>query len=135
MMPAISESHLLLLAVLLGVPLAGCAKPAPSGPPLEVGAGPAVLLDSAELDGAVGTVVTLVGIQSQTKWPTVLGADVDGDAAMAGQRVRVTGRVERHIEEDPLREDGTIAQGRAAGTTSYRIVDPATGQLARPRLD
>lgn len=118
-------------AVLLIASL-GCAGASPSraSDPSEV-----VITEPGKLDSLVGTVVTLVGVQTRSKWPTVLGADVDGDDAMSDQRVRVRGRIEKSVQNGPPMIDGEVVQGRAAGTTSYRIIDPATGKLAKPTLE
>ncbi|MBI3206646.1 MAG: hypothetical protein HYZ29_34235 [Myxococcales bacterium] len=116
--------------------LLSSACAASAGPSTTTDASPQIVItDAAKVDGAVGALVTLVGVQTRTKWPTVLGADVDGDYAMSDKRVRVTGRIEKHLQAGPPMVDGAYVQGRAAGSTSYRIVDPKTGALAKPSLD
>jgi hypothetical protein len=89
-----------------------------------------IITQSGRLDAVVGKVVTLVGVQTRTKVPMVLGADVDGDDALSEKRVRVTGRIEKHEQKGPPMVDGMIAAGREG--TSYSVIDPKTGHLAKP---
>ena len=87
--------------------------------------------DRGELGKLVGQIVTLVGVQTRTKIPTVCGVDIDGDYALSDQKVEVTGRLERYEVPEPS-PDQPIAASRGPGTY-YRLIDPATGSLARSR--
>ena len=131
------------MRVLLCLPLAllACtAGPEPTGTGASVAeedraAAPRVITTAAELDGAVGALVTLVGVQTRSKIPTVLGVDVDGAHELSDRRVRVTGVLRRHVVPDrPADPDEPVAASRGPGTYHF-IVDPATGRLARPELD
>lgn len=125
-------SRALLGSLLVGV--AACGTPA--APPASPGnvevapAAPPVLTDAAQLADHVGEVVTLRGVQTRTKIPTVCGADVDGDDALTDQPVSATGRLEAETVEAA---DPTV-QSRGPGTY-YRLVDATTGALARPTAD
>lgn len=90
------------------------------GEPLEI-------TDPSQLAAAVGRRVRIVGVQTRTKIPSVCGADVDGDYALADRRVEVVGILEEQVVEraDPF------SANRGTGTF-YRVVDPETGRLARP---
>lgn len=107
----------------------GVERAAPAGP-----AEPIVVTDAEQVPALVGKLVTLVGKQTRTKQPTVLGVDVDEDYSLADETVRVTGIVRRWVvERDPnegVPPEEMIAT-RGAGTY-YSIVDPETGRLAKP---
>jgi hypothetical protein len=81
------------------------------------------------LDPLVGQVITLTGIQVHSKIPTVCGADVDGPEALADHQVEVTGRLQRTL----VPADADLhQQTRTPGATTYQLLDPSTGALARP---
>ncbi|HMF44805.1 MAG TPA: hypothetical protein VKQ32_29225 [Polyangia bacterium] len=109
-------------AALALILLAGCATAAP----------PPVLRDGGNLDAYVGKVVTLVGVQTRTKQPTVCGVDVDGDYALSDKLVRVTGVLQRRVVPpyDPAPGMEIVAT-RGPGVY-YSLVDEKQHQLARP---
>lgn len=107
--------------------------PAPAPAPTQSSPGALVITDASELDGAVGQTVTLVGTQSRTKIPTVLGVDVDGSYEHSDRRVRVTGVLRKHVVVEPA-PSAPITAARGPGTY-YSIVDPDTQTLAKPVLD
>ncbi|MFW5920658.1 MAG: hypothetical protein ACOCUS_02370 [Polyangiales bacterium] len=84
-----------------------------------------------DLDSLVGRRITLVGAQTRSKVPSVCGVDVDGAYELSDKTVEVTGRLERHVIEERPPSDPPIAT-RGPGTY-YRLVDPATGDLAETR--
>src|SRR5262245_36079921 len=57
-----------------------------------------------QLEAVVGKTVTVIGTQTRTKIPTVCGADVDGEDALADREVIVEGVVKREVvtEVDPM---------------------------------
>ncbi|MCB9706726.1 MAG: hypothetical protein H6711_33080 [Myxococcales bacterium] len=96
----------------------------------------AVVERREDLDASVGKTITLIGVQSRTKQPMVLGVDVDGDYKLSDRRVQATGVLVRWTAEPPTDPD-EIAKAEARAQTSrgygtfYRLVDPARGDLAR----
>jgi hypothetical protein len=90
--------------------------------------------EADQVPSLVGKLVTLVGEQTRTKQPTVLGVDVDGDYSLSDETVQVTGILRRTVvERDPNEgaAPGEMVASRGAGTY-YSIVDPETGTLAKP---
>ncbi len=83
-----------------------------------------------DLDALVGKVITLVGVQTRTRQPTVCGVDVDGDYELSDQVVRVTGKLHRTVVKPRPPEEPIVAT-RGPGTY-YSIVDTQTRELARP---
>ena len=67
-----------------------------------------VITEPGKLDSVVGAIVILVGVQTRTKWPTVLGADVDGDDAMSEKLVRVRGLLEKVKNGPAIDGNGNI---------------------------
>jgi hypothetical protein len=87
-----------------------------------------------QLDAVVGQRITLIGVQSRTKQPMVLGVDVDGDYALSDRRVRATGVLERRtVAPEPFDPDAPARTSRGPGTF-YSLVDPQSGDLARTEL-
>jgi hypothetical protein len=98
-------------------------------------AAPEIVVDArAQLDAVVGQRITIVGVQSRTKQPMVLGVDVDGDYALSDRRVRATGVLERRtVAPTPFEVDAPARTSRGAGTF-YSLTDPQRGGLARTEL-
>src|SRR5687767_11610240 len=95
-------------ALLLVVLAVACSSSHPRRSP----AMPPVLTDPAQLDAHVGQVVTLRGVVSRTKVPTLLGVDVD-DSELADQPAEATGRLEREVVtqqqiDDQIAESGQL---------------------------
>lgn len=78
-----------------------------------------------QLDDAVGQRVTIVGVQTRTKIPTVLGVDIDGEYELSDARVTATGVLERYVVE-PRPPDAPAIAWRGPGTF-YRLVAPEGG--------
>lgn len=97
-------------------------------------AAPVVITDPGELDKHLGDLVTIVGEQTRTKIPTVLGVDVDGDHELSERRVRATGILQRRVVKPEDLEDGPIMASRGPGTY-YSVIDPDTKHLAKPIAD
>ena len=97
---------------------------------------PVVITDRIYLDDHVGEIVTLVGTQTRTKIPRVMGIPVSGNYGLSDQIVSVAGRLESfEITKDDLngwdRNPG-FDQAFAAATIPnvgihFRIVDPVSG--------
>ena len=85
-----------------------------------------LITDASQREGAVDHEVTIVGVQTRTKIPTVCGVDVDGAYALSDRRVIVRGVLRRTVvtEVDPM------TANRGTGTF-YSVIDPATGVLAK----
>jgi hypothetical protein len=94
---------------------------------------PIIITDPSQREAAVGKLVTVVGVQTRTKAPTVAGVDIDADDALADKRVRVTGILHKKVVE-PRPPSAPIVASRGPGTY-YHLVDPKTGTLAKPVLD
>jgi TonB family protein len=86
-----------------------------------------------DLAASVGKVITLEGVVENSKIPSLDGVDIgEADGAdLRGELVIVTGRLTRTVTEarDPK---APIVADRRPGV-SYQLIDPATGQLAKPR--
>jgi hypothetical protein len=92
-----------------------------------------MITELSQREAAVGKLVTIVGVQTRTKTPTVVGVDVDGDYKLSDRRVRVTGILKQRVVE-PRPKSEPIMASRGPGTYYY-VVDPEGGKLARPVLD
>jgi hypothetical protein len=116
---------LALLAAMALLPACTCSRPHATET-----AASALITDRQQLDAAVGSIVTIVGVQTRTKIPTVCGVDVDGADELADHKVIVRGVLHR----DVVTEASPTAANRGNGTF-YSVVDPATGQLAKTAPD
>jgi hypothetical protein len=94
---------------------------------------PTLITNASQREAAVGKLVTVVGVQTRTKIPTVVGIDIDGDYALSDREVRATGRLERYVIAPPSPEEPIMAT-RSPGTY-YSLIDPATGVLAKTSPD
>jgi hypothetical protein len=123
-------------AWLIALLLLGCnSQPRP-----EVAMTPTIITRAADLDSAVGKLVTLEGTVEASRIATLLGVDVESESPdLRGKPGTATGRLERQVitqaEIDrEIAERGQFAH-RGPGTF-FRLVDPKTGQLVqvqRPR--
>jgi hypothetical protein len=116
-----------LIALLLVMGSAGCAGPyrAPAGTnapsPTDI-----VITDRSQLEDAVGQQVTIIGVQTRTKIPTVCGVDVDGDYALSDREVIVRGVLQRYVVPEAPAADGLPLASRGPGNV-YMLLDlPAT---------
>lgn len=117
---------------------AATALPATSAAPTSPNvatAEPTFITDRSQLDAAVGKLVTIVGEQTRTKVPTVVGVDVDGDYELSDRRVRVTGILQRHVVEPREPDPEELAVATRGPGTYYSVVDPSTNTLAKPVLE
>ena len=116
----------ILLVAALG--FGGCTETKSTG---KVAVAPVagVITHHDQLEAAVGQEVTIVGLQSRTKQPTVCGADVDGDYALSDREVTVRGILHRLVTTDV----DPMTANRGPGTF-YSVVDPKTGELAKTTL-
>lgn len=94
---------------------------------------PRVITDARDVDGAVGTLVTLHGPLARTRIATILGVDVGEGSADPGHPAEATGWLERDVvaraELDALiAERGPVAH-RGAGTF-HRLIAPEGAGLA-----
>lgn len=120
--------------------LLACASCAPtrttaSSPPASAeGAenGTIVIASSEQREAAVGREVTIIGVQTRTKLPTVCGVDVDGAYELSDRHVTVHGVLQRTVV-GPRPPDAPIVASRGPGVY-YAVIDPATGQLAKTTL-
>lgn len=113
-------------------PAATMSTPSAPAPPSAPSA-PAVLVErEADLAGHVGELVTLHGVVTNTKLPTLLGVDVASDSPdLRGREAWATGRLER-FDEPPSEVGGVMQQSRGAGAR-LRLVDPQGAGLAPVR--
>ena len=88
-----------------------------------------VITEESHRDAAVGREVTIIGVQTRTKMPTVCGVDVDGPYELSDKKVIVRGVLHRNVVTNADR----LSANRGNGTF-YSVVDRATGQLAKPAL-
>lgn len=122
----------LCISILLASIL-GCSPPLGPQPvaedPIEGGV---TIVEGSQVDLAslVGKEVTLVGVQTRTKIPTVCGVDVDGDYEHSDTKVTATGILQRR-EVAPRGADEPIVASRGPGIY-YSLHNPAGG-LARTR--
>jgi hypothetical protein len=92
--------------------------------PLEL-VGPRVVLDAADVDDAVGELVTVRGVLAPTRLPTILGVDGEAGSADRGEAAEATGWLERDVVtptelDELIGERGQVAH-RGAGTF-HRLV-------------
>lgn len=111
-------------------PPSSAPAPAPVTPPRHEST-PAglVISDESQLEAAVDRQVTIVGVQTRAKIPTVCGVDVDGPYSFSDKKVVVRGVLRRTI----VTRINPMVANRGTGTF-YSVVDPATGKLAAPSL-
>ena len=95
---------------------------------------PLLIEERSQLDAAVGKLVTIVGTQTRTKIPTVLGVDVDGDYELSDRRVQVSGILHRRTVEPKEPDPDELPVATRGPGTYYSVIDPATNTLAKPVL-
>jgi hypothetical protein len=83
-----------------------------------------------DLAARVGQEVTLTGTQSRTKQPMLCGVLIDGVDEDADVEVEATGTLERFEVAPP---EGEVQVTSLGPGTYYRLVDPRTGQVVKPR--
>ena len=115
--------------------LAGCAR-APAPPRAPANAPPLAILirgdvDRSDLEAAVGKWVRVEGVlPPYNKSDQIAGVDVEVNQDLRGKRAWAEGVLQRHVEGTGASPDGPM-QSRHG--TFYRLVDPATGQIALAR--
>jgi len=91
---------------------------------------PVVITRESQREAAVGRRVTIRGVLTRTKIPTVCGIDVGDAYELSDRNVVVKGVLQRTVE---LPRDPSAPQVASRGPgTFYRVVDPATGRTAKP---
>jgi hypothetical protein len=113
--------------LLLGIVVAACASR-----DAHVTDGSMVIRASDERERAVDRNVTVIGVQTRTKQPTVNGVDVDGDWALAGRKVIAKGVLRRHVVRQHMEPEALLVASRGPGTY-FSVIDPETGQLAKTK--
>jgi hypothetical protein len=122
---------MVLLAAMMSLPSCARSRQHPTET-AETGEAAATLInDSKQLDAAVGRNVTIVGVQTRTKIPTVCGVDVDGSDDLSERKVIVRGVLHRDVVTSA--EAPPTSANRGPGTF-YSVVDPSTGRLAKTFL-
>lgn len=92
-----------------------------------------VISEPAQREAAVGKRVVIIGVQTRAKMPQVNGVDVDADHGLAERRVRVEGILRKRVIEPTESDPDELPIATRGPGTYYSVVDPETGQLARPR--
>jgi hypothetical protein len=129
--------HLVLALVIA----AGCARqdaggkrdvePPPREPSVAPKSSPLVFAACPEDRAAlVGKRVTLRGVLTRTKQPTVCGFDVDSSDGLSDREVIVTGVVGQAVV--PARPSGGEVMATRGPGTYYRLDSPDGGRLAKP---
>lgn len=102
---------------LICVCILGCSKKI-----TEIKSNIPVLTDKKDLDQYVGKTITIQGVVSNTKVPTIIGVDVDSfNPDLRGKKAQATGVLIKWTV-DPKDVD-PYSQNRGAGTF-YRLKDP-----------
>jgi hypothetical protein len=121
----------------------GCGTAAPRGPAVAGTAGaaapaaaaPVVMADPARLEAAVGQSVTIRGVVSNTKIPTILGVDVESEAPdLRGSVGSATGILEKRTVTQAAIDREIAAHGQFAHRgpgTFYRLADPRSGRTVQ----
>ena len=117
-----------LIALLLVVGCASCGSTAPSRTPAGTNAPSTtdiVITGRSQREAAVGQQVTIIGVQTRTKIPTVCGVDVDVDYALSDKKVIVRGVLRRFVVPEARAADGLVVASRGPGTF-YQVIDVHT---------
>lgn len=127
--------RLALLALLVACRSPAEPPPAPPEAAAENTPDPSALVitDPSQREAAVGQRVVVVGTLRRSKMPQVNGVDVGADDALSDRRVRVEGILRKRVVEPAEPEAGGLPVATRGPGTYYSVVDPETGQLARPR--
>ena len=91
---------------------------------------PVVITRESQREAAVGRRVTIRGVLTRTKIPTVCGIDVGDAYELSDRNVVVNGVLQRTVVP-PRDPSAPEAASRGPGTF-YLVVDPATGRIAKP---
>lgn len=90
---------------------------------------PIVITKSVDLEPYVGKEITIKGLVTNTKIPTINGVDVSSyQPDMRNQHAEAKGILEKWVVK-PSKNDSEVTR-RGPGTY-YRLVDPVTGELAK----
>jgi hypothetical protein len=122
----------LAVAALLVVSGAACSGPSQRGTVGNVNETCQVVLQADQVARCVGKTVTLRGLVTRTKIPTILGVDVDADYALSDQVAEATGLLVTYSVEAP-RPGEPIVQSRGPGTY-YRLTTADGVGLVRAKL-
>lgn len=97
--------------------------------------GGVVITDRAQREAAVDREVTVIGILTRTKVPTVVGIDVGDAYDLSDKKVIVRGVLKRTvIDKDPNDNDAGIKFATRGAGTFYSLVNPDGKGLAKPAL-
>lgn len=94
-----------------------------------------VITDRAQREAAIDQEVTVVGILTRTKIPTVVGIDVDDAYDLSDKKVIVRGVLRKTVvAKDPNENDAGIHFATRGAGTFYSLVNPNGKGLAKPAL-
>jgi hypothetical protein len=129
----------LLLPLAFGACTGSSAAPAPAEAPSEAPdeaadrpGSPPVLTSHSQLEAHVDRLVTIEGVVSETKIPTILGVDVEAEEL--GRRCRATGVLRKQVVTQEEIDERTARDGHFATRgpgTFYRLVEPDGGRTTR----
>lgn len=121
-------------------PATGAPSPTPSATPSAAASGPPAVTSGAiviterhQRDAAVDKSVTVIGVLTRTKVPTIVGIDVDDAYDLSEKKVIAKGILRKRVETEPLEKDGVHRAGRGPGTYYY-LANPSGQGLAKPTL-
>lgn len=95
--------------------------------------GGTVITERDQREAAVDKLVTVIGVLTRTKVPTVVGIDVDDAYDLSDKKVIAKGILKKRVETEPLEKDGVHRAGRSPGTYYY-LANPSGQGLAKPSL-
>jgi hypothetical protein len=94
---------------------------------------PRLITSKGQLEGAVGSLITVRGPVTNSKVPTILGVDVrSDDPDLRGQTAQATGVLERRVVTQAELERRIAIEGQVAhrGAGTFYSVRDEDGQLA-----
>lgn len=96
---------------------------------------PIMIKHPDHLETAMGLLVTLVGVVSESKIPTLLGVEIESESPdLRGKPATATGLLEKSIVTQEELDRLTLRRGEFANRgpgTFYRLVDPNWGNTVQ----
>jgi hypothetical protein len=96
---------------------------------------PILIKHPDHLETALGLLVTLVGVVSESKVPTLLGVEVQSESPdLRGKPAMATGLLEKSVVTQEELDRLTLQRGAFANRgpgTFYRLVDPSWGNTVQ----
>jgi hypothetical protein len=99
---------------------------------------PIAITHPDHLETAIGLLVTLTGVVSESKIPTLLGVEIQSDSPdLRGKPALATGLLEKSVVTQEDLDRAMLRRGAFANRgpgTFYRLVDPNSGQTVQVQV-